>query len=53
MIVAEFRESIRLTIPQIIAFLRQNDWYIRKGSADALAKLSEQGKVSNLPTQHR
>ena len=45
-IVAEFRESIGLAIPQIIALLEHNDSYVRTASANALSKLSEQGRIS-------
>ena len=48
--VAEFRESIRAAIPQIITLLRPWKSYICEVGADALAKLSEQGKVSNFLT---
>jgi len=51
MIAAEFRESIRPAVPQIIAFLRHNEWYLCEAGADVLAKFSEQGKVSNLLIQ--
>jgi HEAT repeat protein len=42
--VAEFRESIVSTIPQIIAFLSDSNWGVCLAGADALLKLSEQGK---------
>jgi HEAT repeat protein len=42
--VAEFRESIGSTIPQIITFLSDSDSNIRLAGAEALSKLSEQGK---------
>ena len=48
-LVAEYQESIILAIPQIIGFLSDSDWNLRKAGADALSKLSEQGKVSNVP----
>jgi len=48
MVLAEFRESIRPAIPQIIPLLSDNTSYVRMASADALAKLSEPGKVYNL-----
>ena len=50
-IVAEFRESIRSAIPQIISLLSDNTSYACKGGADSLVKLSEQGKVSDLLIQ--
>jgi len=53
MIVAEFRGSIRPAIPQIIALLSDNTSYTRKAGVDALAKLSERGKVSDSFIQHR
>ena len=45
---AEFQETIRLAIPQIITFLSNDKWFIRQAGADALLKLSEQGKISNF-----
>jgi HEAT repeat protein len=45
---AEFLESIRPTIPEIISLLRDSELAVRKAGAGALAKLSEQGKVSFL-----
>ena len=49
---AEFRESIRPAIPQIIPLLSDSDFDVRKVGADALVKLSEQGefKISNFLT---
>jgi len=48
MIVAEFRESIRPAITQIIAFLSDNNWDVRAAGADVLSKLSKQGEMSKL-----
>jgi hypothetical protein len=42
--VAEFRESIRAAIPQIISLIWKS--YICELGTDALVKLSEQGNVS-------
>ena len=47
---AEFRESLGQAIPQIITLLSHREWYVRQAGADALSKLSEQGKVSNFLT---
>lgn len=44
--VAEFRESIRAAIPQIVNLLRPWKSYICELGANALLKLSEQGNVS-------
>ena len=49
MLVAEFRESIRHAILQIIGLLSHSELNVRKAGADALSKLSEQGEVSNVP----
>ena len=49
-LVAEFRESIRPAIPQIIALLRDSEWNVRGAGADALSKLSEQGNISSFLT---
>ena len=46
-LLVEFRESIRQSIPQIIALL--SDWGGGAG-ADALSKLSEQGDISSFLT---
>ena len=43
-LVAEFRESILHGIPEIIGFLSDSELSVRRASADALAKLSEQGR---------
>ena len=49
-LVAEFRKSIKSAIPQMITLLKIEDSDVRKVVANALAKLSEQGKVSNYLT---
>ena len=43
--VDEFRESIKLAIPEIVSLLSDGDLIVRMAGADALVKLSEQGKV--------
>jgi hypothetical protein len=48
--VAEFRESIKAAIPKIITLLRPWKSPIYAVGANELAKLSEQGKVSNFVT---
>ena len=48
--VAEFRESIRAAIPQIVTLLRPWKSDFCETGANTLAKLSEQGKVSNFLT---
>ena len=45
-LVAEFRESIRSAIPQMITLLNIGDLDICMVVANALVKLSEQGRVS-------
>jgi HEAT repeat protein len=45
-IAAEFQESIRASIPQIVKFFKHNDNSVRSVGAKALAKLSEQGNIS-------
>jgi hypothetical protein len=47
-LVAELRESIRPAIPQIISLLSDSELNVRMAGADALAKLSGQGKVLNF-----
>ena len=46
--VDEFRESIKLAIPEIVSLLSNGDQNVRIAGADALSKLSEKGKVSNF-----
>ena len=49
LLVAEFQESIRNAIPQIITFLKsQESW--SDFAANTLAILSEQGKLSKILT---
>ena len=43
--VAEYRESIRPAIPQIISLLSNSDSDVRRTGADALSKLSGHGKI--------
>ena len=43
--VAEFQESIQPAIPKIVSLLSDDQWDVRIAGADALSKLSEQGKV--------
>ena len=50
MLVDEFRESIRLAIPQIIGLLSDSMSYGCEEGADVLSKLSEQGKISHFVT---
>jgi hypothetical protein len=47
-IVVAFQEPIRLAFPQVLALLRDHDWNVCRVGADALEKLSEQGKISNV-----
>ena len=44
-VAAEFRESIRPAIPKIGSLLSDGQWSVRISGAEALSKLSEQGKV--------
>ena len=50
-LVAEFRESIKRAIPQIVSILSNGERNLRIAGANALSKLSEQGKVSKFPTR--
>ena len=52
LVLAEFQESIRTAIPQIIGFLRHNEWTVHLAGVAALSRLSKQGKVSNFLTVH-
>ena len=47
-LVAEFREPVEAAIPQIIGFLDNSNWNFRKAGANAVSKLSEQGKYRNF-----
>ena len=47
-LVAEFGESIRPAISQIIGLLSHSESNVRRAGADALSKFSEQGKVSKF-----
>ena len=47
-IVAEFRESIRPVISRVVALLDDSDWHIREAGANALLKLSKQGRIYNF-----
>ena len=38
-------------MPQIVAFLQDNDTFIRRTGANALSKLSEQSEISVIPLQ--
>ena len=49
-LVAEFRESIRPAIPQIIALLSDSGWNVREAGADVLSKLLGQGNISSFLT---
>lgn len=48
--VAEFRETIRGAIPEIIDLLEHSELNVLRAGADALAKLAEQGEVSDFLT---
>jgi hypothetical protein len=49
-LVAEFRESIALAIPQIITLLSDSELDARQAGVNGLSKLSEQGKALNFMT---
>jgi len=49
-LVAEFRESIRPCIPQIIGLLGRRDVDVRETGLNTLMELSEHGKISKFPT---
>ena len=46
--VAEFRESIRPAIPQIVALFSDSGGDVRRAGANVLSYLSEQGRISNF-----
>jgi hypothetical protein len=43
-IAAEFRESIKTSISQIVKLLKDSDSNVRRVGAETLSKLSEKGK---------
>jgi len=47
-ITAEFRAFIATAIPQVITLLNDRDWEIHREAIDSLAKLSQQGKITNF-----
>lgn len=47
-VVAEFRESVKHDIPQIIAFLSHINAEVREAGARTLHQLAEQGKIFSL-----
>ena len=47
-LIAEFHASVTPAIPQIIGFLDDTNSDVRRVGVDALAKLSEQGKVPHF-----
>ena len=49
-LVVAFRESIMHAVPKIIALLSGSELNVRRAGVDALARLSEQGMVSNFLT---
>jgi HEAT repeat protein len=49
-LVAEFRESIKPAVLQIVAFLGDRDFTVRDAGAEALSKLSKQGEKSKFLT---
>ena len=51
LVLAEYRESIRPAIPEIIDLLSHEELDVCEVAADALSKLSEHGKTSNFLTR--
>ena len=47
-LVAEFRESIKPAVPEIISFLSDSELNVCMAAADALSKLSEKSKLSKF-----
>jgi len=48
--IAGFRASIAPSIPQVIPLLTGQEENVRSSAVNSLAKLSDQGKISNFPT---
>jgi len=42
MLVAEFREDVRITIPAIVEHLKDPDWYVRKAAIELLSGMALQ-----------
>jgi len=47
-IIVEFQESARKAIPQIVALLNNGNQNVRRMCANALSKLSEEGRMSKF-----
>jgi HEAT repeat protein len=47
-LVAELRESIGPAIPQLIPLLSDSNWDVCTAGANALSKMSEQGRMSHF-----
>jgi len=43
MFVAEFREDVRITIPAIVEYLKDSDWYVCKAAVELLSRVAVQG----------
>jgi len=42
-IVAEFREDVRIVIPAVVEHLKDSDWYVRKAAIKLLSRMAVQG----------
>jgi len=42
-IVAEFREDVRIVIPAVVEHLKDSDWYVRNAAIELLSRLAAQG----------
>jgi len=47
-IVAEFREDVRVTIPAIAERLKDSDWYVRSVAIELLSRLAAQGMCVSI-----
>jgi len=43
MFVAEFREDVRITIPTIMAGLKDSDWVVRMVAVNGVSRVAAQG----------
>ena len=48
MFVAESREDVRITIPAIVEYLKDSDWYVRNVAIELLSRLAAQGMSASL-----
>ena len=43
MLVAEFKEDVRITIPAVVEHLKDSDWHVRNAATELLLRMAAQG----------